>query len=129
MTQQTFRRHDHKRLAPGADSLPPQAMKILSGSRWINDLHIVFGAEMQKSFEARAGMFGALAFEAMRQKQHKAAEAFPFVFGAGDELIDDRLGGIPEIAELRFPQTRAHPDNRGCSRIRNPARRFRRVGC
>src|SRR6267142_5917522 len=104
MPQQTFWRHDHERFAPGADCLTPQAMEILSRRCRINDLHIVFGAEMQKSFETRAGMFGTLAFEAMRQQQNETAEAFPFVFGAGDELIDDRLGRIPEIAKLSFPE-------------------------
>ena len=57
----------------------------------------------EKTLQARAGMFGSLAFEAVRQKQHQAAEAFPFIFGAGDELIDDDLRHIPKIAELRLP--------------------------
>src|SRR6267378_1165024 len=104
MSQQTFWRHDHKRFAPGADCLTPHAMEILSGRCRINDLHIVFGAEMQKSFETRAGMLRTLAFKAMGQQQNEAAEAFPFVFRAGDELIDDWLGGIPEITELSFPE-------------------------
>src|SRR5690242_12087049 len=78
MSQQTFGGHHDERLAPGADGLTPQAMKILSGSRWINDLHIIFGAEMQKAFKTGARVFGPLAFEAMRQKQNDAAESFPF---------------------------------------------------
>src|SRR6185436_18144748 len=33
-----------------------------------------------------------------------AAKPLPFVLGAGNELIDDRLGCVPEIAVLRLPQ-------------------------
>ena len=43
----------------------------------------------------------------MRQEQHDAAEAVPLVFGADDELIDDHLGGVDEVAELRLPEDEA----------------------
>src|SRR5690242_14778045 len=103
MSQQTFGGHDDQWFAPEANSLASQAMEILCRSRWINDLHVVFGRKMEKSFQARAGMLGTLAFETMRQKQYETAEAFPFIFGACDELVDNRLSSVPEVAELRFP--------------------------
>src|ERR1051326_3326339 len=40
----------------------------------------------------------------MRQQKNQPAESPPFFFGAGDKLVDDRLGDIAEIAELRLPQ-------------------------
>ena len=40
-------------------------------------------------------------------KQHEAAEPAPFVFGADDELIDDHLGRVDEVAELRLPHHQA----------------------
>src|SRR5436190_22721964 len=49
-------------------------------------------------------MFGPLAFEAVGQKQNDTAEAFPLVLRAGNELIDDGLGGIPKITELSLPE-------------------------
>ena len=52
-------------------------------------------------------MLGAFAFEGMRQKQHDAAQAAPFVFGTADELIDDHLGGVDEVAVLGFPEDEA----------------------
>src|SRR6267142_4865245 len=104
MSQETFGCHDDEGLRPGADGLATQAMEILSGCGWVNDLHVVLRGEMEKTFEAGAGMLGALAFEAVGQKQNNAAEAFPLVLCAGDELIDDRLGGIPEITELSLPE-------------------------
>src|SRR5438067_10398490 len=50
-------------------------------------------------------MFGSLSFVAVRKEQHDAAGALPFGFGGNNELIDDRLRTVCEIAELRLPQT------------------------
>ena len=49
-------------------------------------------------------MLGALAFEAVGQKQNDAAEVPPLFLGADDKLIDDHLGHVGEIAELSFPE-------------------------
>ena len=40
----------------------------------------------------------------MRQQQHEPAHAQPFGFAGGQELVDDDLRAIGEIAELRLPQ-------------------------
>ena len=39
----------------------------------------------------------------MGQEQDQAAEPLPFVLRADNELIHNRLGGIPKIAVLRLP--------------------------
>src|SRR5690242_16038556 len=49
-------------------------------------------------------MLRPLSLEAMRKEHHEAAQAAPLVFGTADELIDDHLGRIDEVAELRFPE-------------------------
>jgi hypothetical protein len=41
--------------------------------------------------------------QAVRQQQHQAAQAVPLVLGRRDELVDDHLCGVHEVAELRFP--------------------------
>ena len=79
-------------------------MKILRGGGRLADLNIVARRELQKSLDARAGMFRALAFVAVRQQQHDAGEQIPLVFARDDELVDDDLRAVGEIAELRFPQ-------------------------
>ena len=48
-------------------------------------------------------MLRPASFKSVWQQEHNAAQAAPFVFGAGDELIDDHLRGVPEIAKLSFP--------------------------
>src|SRR5437867_1370199 len=103
MPQQTFRSHDDKWLAPRANDLAPQTMKVLRRGGGINDLQVVLGGEVEETLEPRARVLGPLPFEAVRQEQDQPAEPLPLIFRAGDELVDDWLGGVPEIAELRFP--------------------------
>ena len=107
MPQQALRREHDERLAPVAYHLPAKAVEVLGRRRWRDDLEIVFGGEEQESFEAGARMLGAFAFEGVRQEQHDAAEAAPLVFGTGDELVDDHLGRVDEVAELGFPEDEA----------------------
>ncbi len=79
-------------------------MEVLRRRRRCNDLHVVFGGEEQETLESGARMLRAFAFEGVRQKQYDAAQAAPFVFGTADELIDDHLGGVDEVAVLGFPK-------------------------
>src|SRR5437762_2048408 len=51
-------------------------------------------------------MFRALAFVAVRQEQNNSAGPLPFRFRRDNELIDDDLGAIGEIAKLRFPKAK-----------------------
>ena len=59
-----------------AQRLPPQQMKILRGGGGLANLHVVARGELQKSFDARAGMLRALAFVAVREKHHDAGSRF-----------------------------------------------------
>ena len=52
-------------------------------------------------------MLGTLPFVAVRQQQHEAAHAAPFHFAGSDELIDDHLRDVREVAELRLPYDEA----------------------
>ena len=58
---------------------------------------------MEEAFQAGGGVFRALAFIPMRQQQHDATGARPLRFAGRDELVDDDLRAVGEIAELRFP--------------------------
>ena len=96
-----------QRLAPRSHHLPPQAVKVLRRRGGIDDLDVVLGRQGQESLQPGARMLGPHSFEAVRQQQHHAAEPAPLVFGAGDELIDDHLGRIDEVAELGLPHDQA----------------------
>ena len=52
-------------------------------------------------------MLGSHSFESVGQKQNNRTQPVPFVLSAGDELIDDHLGGVDEVAELGFPEHQA----------------------
>ena len=49
-------------------------------------------------------MFRPLAFVAVRQEQHEPARPLPLRFGADEELVDDDLGAVGEVAELGLPK-------------------------
>src|SRR5438552_2640777 len=101
--QQAFRAHDDQRLAKVAHQLPAQQMEDLRRSGRHADLHVVLGAELQIALRPRRRMLGPLPFVPVRQEQGESADAAPFDFAGGDELIDDDLRAVGEIAELRLP--------------------------
>ena len=67
------------------------------------NLHILLGAELEETLEAGRRMLRSLPLVAVRQEQCKAAAPAPFGIAAADKLIDDDLGTISEVAELRLP--------------------------
>src|SRR5258708_25685334 len=105
MAQQALGRHDDERLAQRAQHLPAQHVEHLRRRRGNANLHVELGAELQKSLEARRGVFRTLAFVAMRQEQGDAGHAAPLGFPRADELVDDDLRTVAEIAELALPNS------------------------
>src|SRR5579885_3120491 len=104
MAQHALWGEDDERLAPAAEGLPPQHVEILSGARGLADLDVVFGSELQVTLDAGARMLGSLAFVAMRQEEDDAGGEIPFVLAGADELINDDLRAVCEIAELGLPE-------------------------
>ena len=102
--QQRLGRHHDQRLAEIAQHLPPQDVEIIGRRGAVGDLDIVLGAQLQIALEPRRAMLRPLPFEAVRQQHHQAAGAQPLGLARGDELVDDHLRAVGEIAELRFPQ-------------------------
>src|SRR6202140_1773700 len=87
-----------------AQSLAAEQMEILRGVGRLRDLNIVLGCELDESLDARAGMFRSLAFVAVREKHHNAREQVPLGFAGADELVDDSLCDVDEVAERGFPE-------------------------
>src|SRR5262249_21274518 len=54
--------------------------------------------------QSSARMLGPLPLVAMRQEQHDAVGTLPLRVAAGDELVDDDLRAVGEVAELRLPE-------------------------
>ena len=98
-----LRRQHDERLALGCVHLAAQHVEVLRGSGRIDDAEIVLGAHLEEALEPRGGVLGALAFPAVGEQQHQSAGLAPLVFGRDDELVDDDLPAVHEVAELRFP--------------------------
>ena len=101
--QQALGRHHDQRLAELAADLPPQQMEILRRGGRDRDLDVLLGAELEEPLQPRARVFRALSFVAVGQEHHQAAGPSPLRLGRGDELVDDHLGAVGEVAELGFP--------------------------
>ena len=61
-------------------------------------------AQLQEALRAAGRVVGALALVAVRQQQRQRRLLAPLHLAGGDELVDDRLGAVDEVAELRLPQ-------------------------
>src|ERR1700731_5317215 len=104
MPQHALRSKYHQWLAPAAQRLPAQQLKILRGVRRLADLNVVLGGELQIAFDASARMLRTLALVAVRQQQHDARGEIPLIFSRADELVDDHLRAVGKISELRLPK-------------------------
>src|SRR6056297_3806190 len=100
--QQALRRHHDQRLAPGAQHLPPKQVEHLRGGRRVRHLHVGLGAQLEEPLEPGRGVLRTLALEPVGQQHRETGEPAPLVLAAGDELVDDHLRGVHEVAELRF---------------------------
>ena len=92
-----------ERLAEVAPDLPPQQVEVLRRRGRDGDLDVVLGAELEEPLEPGAGVLGPLPFVAVRQEHDQPAGPAPFRLGRGDELVDDDLGAVGEVAELGLP--------------------------
>ena len=73
-------------------------------------------------------MFWSLAFIAVREEQHDRAGRLPFRFRRRDELVDDDLGTVGEIAELGFPQVKLRREVHRIAVVESEHARIRRAG-
>ena len=84
--------------------LPTQQVEVGRRGRRVGDGHVVLGAQLQVALDARRAVVGALALVAVRQEQHDRAALAPLLLRAADELVDDGLGAVAEVAELGLPE-------------------------
>ncbi|EGE56100.1 hypothetical protein RHECNPAF_750063 [Rhizobium etli CNPAF512] len=104
VAQQRLRRHQDQRLAEVALQLPAQDVEVVRRRRDVGDLHVVFRAKLQEAFQASRGVLRTLALIAVRQQADEARHAQPLAFARRDELVEDHLRAVGEIAELGFPK-------------------------
>ena len=79
-------------------------MEVLRRRGGVGHLDVVLGALGEEALDAGRGVLGALALVAVGQQHHQARGLIPLVLGGHDVLVDDRLGAVHEVAELRLPR-------------------------
>src|SRR3989442_6254692 len=79
-------------------------MEVLRRRRAVGHADIALGTERQEPLQPGARVLWALALVAVGQEQRQARGLAPLGQAGDQELIDDHLGAVGEIAELRFPE-------------------------
>jgi hypothetical protein len=79
-------------------------MEVLGRGGRIRHPDIPLGGELEEALQSRARVFRALSLVAMRKEQREPRSQAPLGESGREELVHDHLGGIDEIAELRFPE-------------------------
>jgi len=69
-------------------------------------------------------VFRSLSLVAVRQQHHHAAVALPLRVAANDELVDDHLRPVGEVAELRLPHHQGVGGVRGVAEFKAEHRRL-----
>ena len=110
-----------------ANGLAAEQMEVLRGVRGLADLDVVVGGELEVALDARAGVLGALSLVPVRKQHDEAGEQSPLGFASGDELVDDDLGTVGEVAETGPPRVRGPRGSRGSSRTQSRGLRLRRA--
>ena len=78
-------------------------MEVVGRRRWLAHPHVVLCAQLEVTLDAGRRVIRALALKTVRQHEDERAALAPFLLRGGDELVNDGLGAVGEIAELRFP--------------------------
>jgi hypothetical protein len=102
--QQALRREHDQRPWLGQARLAAQEVEVLGGGGGVREADVALGAELDEPLDARARMLRSGALVAMREQQRQARRLTPLGLAGGDELINDHLGGVDEVAELRLPE-------------------------
>ena len=109
MAQQALRRQDDERQRVGQQQrrLTPQQVEVLRRRGAVGHPHVDVGTELKKPLGARARMVRPLALVRVRQQQDQRRALPPFHPRRGDELVENHLRAVEEIAVLRLPHHQA----------------------
>ncbi len=109
VAQQALRRqHDERqRIDEEQRRLPPQQVEVLRRGRAVGDADVDVGGELQEALGTRARVVGPLPFVRVRQQQDERRALPPLAARRHQELVDDDLRAVDEVAVLRLPDHQA----------------------
>src|SRR5690348_9031258 len=102
--QEAFRSHDDERPRGRVERLSPQQVEVLRRRRAVRDPQVLLRRKLQEALEAGARVLGAVALVAVRQEERESGRFPPLRKPGGDELVDDDLRSVDEVAELGLPE-------------------------
>ena len=104
VAQHRLRREHDQRPVDAVQRVPAQQVEVVRRRRRHRDRHRALGPQQQEPLDAARRVVGPLALVAVRQQQHHVGELAPLGLAGADELVDDRLRAVDEVAELGLPQ-------------------------
>ena len=102
--QQALRRHHDERPRVRVERLAAQEMEVLRRRGRVDDADVLLGGELEEPLEARARVLRAVALVAVREEERQARGLAPLGEPRDEELVDDDLRAVDEVAELRLPE-------------------------
>ncbi len=103
MAQQALGGHDDSGRRKLRLSCRRRAWKYWAGVVRLQTWMLSSAQAVKIALEVGVGVLRALALVAVGQQHDEPADPLPLVEGGGDELVDDDLGAVGEVAELRLP--------------------------
>ena len=79
-------------------------MEVLRRRRAVRDPDVLLGGELEEALELRARVLGPVPLVPVRQEQRQPRGLPPLREAGDEELVDDDLGAVDEVAELRLPE-------------------------
>src|SRR5205085_7110706 len=84
--------------------LPPQQVEELAGRRAVRDPDVLLRRKLEEALEAPARVLGPVALVAVRQEERQPRRLPPLREARDEELVDDDLRAVHEVAELGLPE-------------------------
>ena len=102
--QQALRRHHDQRARLRHERLAAQQVEVLGRRGAVRDADVALGGRLEEALDASARVLGARALVAVREQQREPRGLAPLGEARHEELVDDHLRAVHEVAELRLPQ-------------------------
>ena len=102
--EQPLRRHHDQRARDRLERLAAEQMEELRGGGRVDDPDVVLGRRLQEALEPGAGVLRPVSLVAVRKKQDEAKRLAPLREPGDDELVEDDLRPVDEVAELGLPE-------------------------
>ena len=83
--------------------LAPEQVEVLAGGGAVDDADVLLRGHLHEPLDARARMLGPVPLVAVREQQREPRRLPPLGERRDDELVDDDLRAVHEVAELGLP--------------------------